>query len=45
LTTAQQPVRAMARAAIAAVLNQAEPEHLVFDMPLVIRRSCGCPPA
>jgi LacI family transcriptional regulator len=44
LTTTQQPVRAMARAAIAAVLNQAEPEHLVFDMPLVIRRSCGCPP-
>ena len=46
LTTAQQPVRAMAQAAITTVLSGgAEPEHLVFDMPLVVRRSCGCPPA
>lgn len=44
LTNAQQPVRAMAEAAIAAVLRggAAVPEHLVFDMPLVVRRSCGC---
>ena len=44
LTTAQQPTPAMAEAAIAAVLRGgAEPAHLVFDMPLVVRRSCGCP--
>ena len=44
LTNAQQPTRAMAEAAIAAVLRGAAvPEHLVFDMPLVVRRSCGCP--
>jgi LacI family transcriptional regulator len=44
LTTARQPARAMAEAAIAAVLRgEAEPAHLVFDMPLVVRRSCGCP--
>ena len=43
LTNARQPVRAMAEAAIAAVLGGAAPEHLVFDMPLVVRRSCGCP--
>ncbi len=44
LTTAQQPTPAMAEAAIAAVLRgEAEPAHLVFDMPLVVRRSCGCP--
>jgi DNA-binding LacI/PurR family transcriptional regulator len=44
LTTARQPTPAMAEAAIAAVLRGgAEPAHLVFDMPLVVRRSCGCP--
>jgi len=46
LTTAQQPTRAMAEAAITAVLRAgAVPEHLVFDMPLVVRRSCGCRPS
>jgi LacI family transcriptional regulator len=46
LTTAQQPVRAMAEAAIAAVLRGADTaEHLEFDMPLVVRSSCGCSPA
>ncbi len=46
LTTAQQPTRAMAEAAIGAVLRGATvPEHLVFEMPLVLRRSCGCPTA
>jgi LacI family transcriptional regulator len=44
LTTAQQPTRAMAEAAVGAVLPGGPgPEHLVFDMPLVVRRSCGCP--
>ncbi len=44
LTTARQPAREMAEAAVAAVLRGgATPEHLVFEMPLVIRRSCGCP--
>ena len=44
LTTARQPARAMADAAITAVLRGgATPEHLVFEMPLVVRRSCGCP--
>lgn len=43
LTTARQPAREMAEAAIAAVLRAgATPEHLVFEMPLVVRRSCGC---
>jgi LacI family transcriptional regulator len=46
LTTARQPVRAMAEAAVTSVLRGTAPgEHLVFDMPLVVRRSCGCPPA
>jgi LacI family transcriptional regulator len=44
LTTAQQPVRAMAEAAIEAVLRaDSAVEHLQFDMPLVVRGSCGCP--
>ena len=44
LTTAQQPTRAMAEAAVTAVLRGTPvSEHLVFDMPLVVRRSCGCP--
>ncbi len=43
LTTARQPARAMAEAAVAAVVRGGTtPEHLVFDMPLVVRRSCGC---
>lgn len=43
LTTARQPARAMAEAAVAAVLRGGSSvEHLVFEMPLVIRRSCGC---
>ena len=45
LTTAQQPTRAMAEAAVTAVLRgRPVSEHLLFDMPLVVRRSCGCPP-
>ena len=44
LTTAQQPTPAMAEAAVTAVLRgRSVSEHLVFDMPLVVRRSCGCP--
>ena len=44
LTVVRQPITAMARAAVAAVLHpsQATPEHNTFNTDLVIRRSCGC---
>lgn len=44
LTVVRQPIAAMARAAVAAVLNpsQATAEHNTFNTDLVIRRSCGC---
>ncbi|WP_114856111.1 LacI family DNA-binding transcriptional regulator [Brachybacterium sp. YJGR34] len=41
LTVARQPIRAMAEAAVAAVMD-APSEHQVFRTELVIRRSCGC---
>ncbi len=44
LTVVRQPISAMAKAAVDAVLNpsQAAPEHDTFDTDLIIRRSCGC---
>jgi LacI family transcriptional regulator len=44
LTVVRQPITAMARAAVDAVLHpsQATPEHSTFNTDLVIRRSCGC---
>ena len=44
LTVVRQPIAAMARAAVAAVLHpsQATAEHNTFKTDLVIRRSCGC---
>jgi LacI family transcriptional regulator len=47
LTVVRQPIAAMAKAAVAAVLNpsQLTAEHSTFDTDLVIRRSCGCHPA
>jgi LacI family transcriptional regulator len=44
LTVVRQPITAMARAAVAAVLNPAQttPEHHTFHTNLIIRRSCGC---
>jgi LacI family transcriptional regulator len=43
LTVARQPVRAMAQAAIAAVLEPTgDASYQQFDIELVIRESCGC---
>lgn len=43
LTVARQPIRAMADAAMATLLNQGPTqEHRMFDVELVVRRSCGC---
>lgn len=44
LTTARQPIRAMADAAVATVLDRAhrEPGHQQFAVDLVVRGSCGC---
>jgi LacI family transcriptional regulator len=42
LTLAQQPLDAMAEAAITDILSGSPPEHTLFDMDLVIRQSCGC---
>ena len=44
LTAVQQPITAMARAAVETVLQGGEPEprHQQFEMELIIRRSCGC---
>lgn len=44
LTSVRQQVDAMAEAAVAAVLEpgRAAPEHRVYDVELVVRRSCGC---
>lgn len=44
LTTARQPVAAMAAAALDLVVNQLAPTHLTFPMELLVRRSCGCAP-
>lgn len=43
LTLARQPLRAMARAAIAATVDNDPPRHTLFTMEQVIRQSCGCP--
>ena len=44
LTVVRQPIAAMAKAAVAAILDpsQATAEHNTFNTDLVIRRSCGC---
>jgi LacI family transcriptional regulator len=43
LTVARQPIRAMAEAAISAVLNgSSSPAYQRFETELVIRESCGC---
>ncbi|GAA3562335.1 LacI family DNA-binding transcriptional regulator [Microlunatus spumicola] len=44
LTVARQPVEAMARAALQAVLDPVNaPAHQQLPTELVVRRSCGCP--
>jgi LacI family transcriptional regulator len=42
LTLVQQPVQAMAEAAMAAMLIGEPPTHTLFEMDLILRRSCGC---
>ena len=44
LTLVRQPVAAMAEAAITGILNDSPPRHELFDMELIVRRSCGCAP-
>ena len=41
LTLAQQPLAAMAEAAITDILSGSPPGHTLFDMDLVIGQSCG----
>lgn len=46
LSTVKQPVRAMAHAAVSALVGQDKgtaPLHTVIASELIIRRSCGCP--
>jgi LacI family transcriptional regulator len=46
LTTAKQPAKAMAEAAVSALIGAhrgQESEHLIFPAELQIRQSCGCP--
>ena len=45
LTSARQPIREMAEAAVRTVIDAADgpPVHQMFPVGLVIRRSCGCP--
>lgn len=46
LTTVEQPVRAMAEAAVSALVGETKgspPEHRLFPTKLRIRQSCGCP--
>jgi LacI family transcriptional regulator len=46
LTTARQPIREMAEAAVQVVVDPVGPPvHQMFPVELVIRRSCGCEPA
>ena len=46
LTTVSQPIDEMARAAVAALVDDAaEKHHRVFTPTLIRRASCGCPPA
>jgi LacI family transcriptional regulator len=44
LTVSRQPVEAMARVAVASVLDPTDvPDHQQLPTELVLRRSCGCP--
>ena len=46
LTTVEQPAKAMAEAAVSALIGARrghESEHLIFPAELQIRQSCGCP--
>jgi LacI family transcriptional regulator len=44
LTTVKQPVKEMAEAAVAKLLEpQTQKSHTLFPTQLIIRRSCGCP--
>ncbi|MCU1433511.1 MAG: transcriptional regulator, LacI family, partial [Pseudarthrobacter sp.] len=46
LTTVEQPVAAMAEAAVAALVGAArgeKPRHRIFPTKLHVRQSCGCP--
>jgi LacI family transcriptional regulator len=44
LTVSRQPVEAMARLAVATVLDLTDPpDHQLLPTELVLRRSCGCP--
>ena len=43
LTSARQPVPAMAAAALDALQRPAGPAHQLFALDLVVRESCGCP--
>lgn len=46
LTVSRQPVEAMAQAAVQTVLDpSASLDHRQFPTEMVVRRSCGCPPA
>jgi LacI family transcriptional regulator len=44
LTSARQPIREMAEAAVRTVMegDADHPAHQMFSVGLVIRRSCGC---
>jgi Periplasmic binding protein-like domain len=42
LTLTQQPLQAMAEAAISALLSGNDAAHDLFPMELIIRQSCGC---
>jgi LacI family transcriptional regulator len=46
LTTVEQPVAAMAEAAVAALVGARrgeKPRHRIFPTKLLVRQSCGCP--
>ncbi|HET9650355.1 MAG TPA: LacI family DNA-binding transcriptional regulator [Microlunatus sp.] len=42
LTCARQRIRDIADAAVAVIAERREPTHRVFEVDLVLRRSCGC---
>ena len=44
LTSARQPVTAMATAALEALQHPSGPAHRLFALDLVVRESCGCHP-
>jgi LacI family transcriptional regulator len=43
LTCARQRVSEMAEAAVKIIVDAEQPVHRVFDVDVIIRRSCGCP--